>query len=56
MGVVMATACDRVIVEAEQIVDTGTLEPENVHLPGAFVDAVVPAGPRPHLQDQGGAS
>ncbi|MBD3220951.1 3-oxoacid CoA-transferase subunit A [bacterium] len=56
MGMVMATACDRVIVEAEEIVDTGALEPENVHLPSAFVDAVVPAGPRPHLQDQGGAS
>jgi acetate CoA/acetoacetate CoA-transferase alpha subunit len=49
MGMVMATACDRVIVEAEEIVPIGALEPENVHLPAVFVDAVVPAGPRPHL-------
>jgi acetate CoA/acetoacetate CoA-transferase alpha subunit len=48
MCVVMGTACDRVIVEARQIVDTGAIEPENVHLPSVFVDAVVPAGPLPH--------
>ena len=48
MCVVMGTACDRVIVEAHQIVDIGGLEPENVHLPSVFVDAVVPSGPLPH--------
>ena len=48
MCVVMGTACDRVIAEARQIVDIGTIEPENVHLPCVFVDAVVPAGPLPH--------
>ena len=53
MNVVMATACDRVIVEAEEIVEIGAIEPENVHLPAAFVDAVVRAGPRPHLEDAG---
>jgi acetate CoA/acetoacetate CoA-transferase alpha subunit len=53
MGVVMATACDRVIVEAAEIVEIGALRPEDVHLPAAFVDAVVPAGPRPHRQSAG---
>ncbi|MBZ0135434.1 MAG: CoA transferase subunit A [Planctomycetes bacterium] len=48
MCVVMGTACKRVIVEANEIVDVGTLTPENIHLPSVFVDAVVPAGPLPH--------
>lgn len=48
MCVVMGTACKRVIVEARQIVETGALKPEDIHLPSVFVDAVVPAGPLPH--------
>lgn len=48
MCIVMGSACDRVIVEAKQIVDLGQLDPENIHLPSVFVDAVVPAGPLPH--------
>lgn len=38
----MATAADRVIVEAEEVVTTGALDPDAVHLPCAFVDQVVP--------------
>lgn len=34
----MATAADTVIVEAERIVETGALDPDAVHTPGAFVD------------------
>jgi len=37
----MATAADIVIAEVEAIVDTGDLDPEHVHTPGAFVDHVV---------------
>ncbi|RVP13824.1 3-oxoadipate CoA-transferase [Sinorhizobium meliloti] len=37
----MAMAAARTIVEAEAIVPCGALDPENVHLTGAFVDAVV---------------
>lgn len=48
MCVVIATACERVIVEANEIVETGELTPENIHLPSVFVDAVVQAGPLPH--------
>ncbi|WP_022661468.1 CoA transferase subunit A [Paucidesulfovibrio longus] len=42
----MATASDLVIVEALEIVETGALDPDAVHLPGAFVDHVVPADTR----------
>jgi acetate CoA/acetoacetate CoA-transferase alpha subunit len=52
MSVVMGTAAEVVIVEAKQIVDVGTLEPENIHLPGVFVQAVVQATPRTHLNGQ----
>lgn len=49
MCVVMGMACDRVIVEANEIVEIGEFAPENIHLPGVFVDAVVPAG---HLRSK----
>jgi acetate CoA/acetoacetate CoA-transferase alpha subunit len=50
MCVPMVTACHHAIVEAAEIVDVGSLEPENVHVPGVLVDAVVSAGIRPHLR------
>lgn len=37
----IAMACDYVIVEAEHIEDVGTLDPDMIHLPGLFVDAIV---------------
>ena len=39
----MATAADTVILEAEQIVEIGDIEPDEVQLPGVFVDYVVEA-------------
>jgi 3-oxoacid CoA-transferase len=39
----MATAADLVIAEVEQIVPVGSLEPENIHTPGMFVDFLVQA-------------
>jgi 3-oxoacid CoA-transferase subunit A len=33
------------IVEAEQVVDVGTLGPDDIHLPGVFVQRVVPLTP-----------
>ena len=42
-GAVMATAADYVIVEAEEIVETGELDPELVTVPGIFIDAIVQA-------------
>lgn len=37
----MATAADLVIAEVETIVETGDLDPDMIHTPGAFVDHVV---------------
>jgi 3-oxoacid CoA-transferase subunit A len=37
---VMATAADYVIAEVEEIVELGTLEPNCVHTPGIFVNAI----------------
>lgn len=49
MSVVMGMACATVLVEALDIVATGSLAPEDVQLPGFYVDAVVAAGPRGHM-------
>lgn len=40
-GAVMAPAADYVIVEAEEIVEVGEIDPELVTVPGIFVDAIV---------------
>ena len=40
----MATAADMVIAEADHVVETGEIEPENVHTYGVFVDYVVDGG------------
>lgn len=37
---VMATAADHVIAEVEEIVELGALDPDGVHTPGIFVDAI----------------
>ncbi len=37
----MATAADLVIAEAEEIVETGALNPDEIHTPAAFVDHLV---------------
>jgi 3-oxoacid CoA-transferase subunit A len=36
----MATAADYVIAEVEQLVDVGQLDPDQVHTPGIFVNAI----------------
>jgi 3-oxoacid CoA-transferase subunit A len=36
----MATAADYVIAEVEELVDLGSLNPDGVHTPGIFVDAI----------------
>jgi 3-oxoacid CoA-transferase subunit A len=36
----MATAADYVIAEVEQLVDLGELDPDNVHTPGVYIDAI----------------
>lgn len=37
---VVATAADYVIAEVEEMVDLGRLDPDSVHTPGIFVDAI----------------
>jgi 3-oxoacid CoA-transferase subunit A len=37
---VVATAADYVMAEVEEIVELGQLEPDSVHTPGIFVDAI----------------
>lgn len=39
-AVVMAMAAAHCIVEADEIVEVGELDPERVHIPGLFVDAI----------------
>jgi acetate CoA/acetoacetate CoA-transferase alpha subunit len=43
-NVVMATAADLVIAEADNVVEIGEIEPENVATPGIFVDYIVDGG------------
>jgi 3-oxoacid CoA-transferase subunit A len=41
----VATAGRLTIVEAEKLVEVGDIDPDDVHLPGVFVDRVVPLTP-----------
>ena len=41
----MATAADLVIVEVEEIVETGELPPETIHTPAVYVDRMVRCDP-----------
>ena len=36
----MATAADYVIAEVEQLVDLGELQPDQIHTPGIYIDAI----------------
>jgi acetate CoA/acetoacetate CoA-transferase alpha subunit len=56
MNVVMGMACDKVVVEAFDIVPIGEIPPEDVHLPGIYIDAIVQAAPRRHMAKEGTAS
>lgn len=37
----MAKAANFVIAEVEEIVETGELDPDHIHVPGLYVDAIV---------------
>lgn len=37
---IMATAADYVIAEVEELVELGSLDPDSIHTPGIFVDAI----------------
>lgn len=38
---VMCKAAKITIVEAEEIVEAGELDPENIHVPGIYVDRII---------------
>ncbi len=40
----MATAADRVVAEVEELVELGRLDPDSVHVPGIYVDAIFQGG------------
>ncbi|MEI3846114.1 MULTISPECIES: 3-oxoacid CoA-transferase subunit A [unclassified Microbacterium] len=50
-GPVMATAATTTIVQVDEVVPVGGLDPETVVTPGIFVDRVVAVGDRAWLQD-----
>ncbi|MDQ0643206.1 3-oxoacid CoA-transferase subunit A [Microbacterium murale] len=50
-GPIMATAATTTIVQVDEAVELGTLDPESVVTPGIFVDRVVAVGERDWLQD-----
>ena len=50
-GPIMATAAATTIVQVDETVELGALDPETVVTPGIFVDRVVAVGPRRWLAD-----
>ncbi|MGO2747749.1 3-oxoacid CoA-transferase subunit A [Microbacterium sp.] len=50
-GPIMATAATTTIVQVDEIVDLGAIDPETVVTPGIFVDRVVAVGERRWLRD-----
>lgn len=50
-GPIMATAARTTIVQVDEIVPLGAIDPEAVVTPGLFVDRVVAVGERPWLRD-----
>lgn len=49
-GPIMAKAAALTIVEAENIVPIGSIDPNDVDLPGIFVDRIVPATDEKHIE------
>ncbi|MFB8145986.1 3-oxoacid CoA-transferase subunit A [Microbacterium sp. NPDC056003] len=50
-GPIMATAATTTIVQVDELVPLGWIDPETVVTPGIFVDRVVAVGERPWLRD-----
>jgi 3-oxoacid CoA-transferase len=51
-GPIMAKAATLTIVEAENIVPVGSIDPNDVSLPGIFVDRIVPATDEKHIENK----
>ena len=52
-GPIMASAATTTIVQVDEVVEVGALDPEAIVTPGIFVDRVVPVGYRPWLDATG---
>uniref|UniRef100_A0A093VT39 Succinyl-CoA:3-ketoacid-coenzyme A transferase n=1 Tax=Talaromyces marneffei PM1 TaxID=1077442 RepID=A0A093VT39_TALMA len=50
VGPIMAKAATLTIVESEEIVPVGSIDPNDVDLPGIFVDRIVPATAEKHIE------
>ena len=48
----MATAAGLVIAEVEEIVERGTIDPDQVHTPGNYVDAIVVTKPEKRIEQR----
>ncbi|TVQ75176.1 MAG: CoA transferase subunit A [Phycisphaeraceae bacterium] len=48
----MATAAEFTIAEVEEFVETGSLDPDQVHTPGAYIDAVVVTKPEKRIEQR----
>lgn len=48
----MAKACDITIAEVEEIVETGEISPNNVHLPSIYVDRIVKCKPSGAIENR----
>ncbi|MBN8644645.1 MAG: CoA transferase subunit A [Planctomycetes bacterium] len=48
----MATAASVVLAEVEEVVEVGTLDPDTVHTPGNYVDAVVKTTPEKRIEQK----
>lgn len=47
----MAKASRCVIAEVEEIVEAGEMDPENIHVPGVFVDRIFKSDPNSPYSD-----
>jgi 3-oxoacid CoA-transferase subunit A len=48
----MATAAEFVIAEVEEVVPVGTLDPDTVHTPGNYIDAIVVTKPEKRIEQR----
>jgi 3-oxoacid CoA-transferase subunit A len=48
----MATAATFVIAEVEEVVPTGTFDPDQVHTPGNYIDAIVVTKPEKRIEQR----
>ncbi|MBX3481512.1 MAG: succinyl-CoA--3-ketoacid-CoA transferase, partial [Caulobacter sp.] len=48
----MATAGKACVVEVEEIVPTGSLDPDHIHTPGIYVDRIIKSTPEKRIEQR----